>query len=178
MNEPYALILFSVIVAVLHAYFFSSLYGKRFERQFMIVKSGLQEIMVDQDADFAESIKDKLEEDSEPPELIEFGEEWKRKLEEIERLDDRRKKMSGHVRFAFWLVILTVIWAVMGIMNPNPILEAAGQQIYNTSVSWGILFATLIFMIYFLILFRELEVTVRLYEADIEEHAIKKHLAL
>lgn len=173
-----ALIIISVILAVIHTYLFSSLFSRGFTRRFEGVKSGLRRFMMKENREFMDSFGQKLKYDPEPPELLEFGERWKKKLAKIDALEDERERMSSHVQFVYWLILLALAWAVMGLFSRQPLVALLGYPLNSVSVSTLIILITAFSMVYYLYLFRRLEDTISQYEAEIEELAIAEHLGV
>jgi hypothetical protein len=109
-----------------------------------------------------------IDRNEEPEELIEFGEIWRKRLQVIKTLDAERKKMNGHIRFVYYILVFGLIHAALGLVYPLPVFEAQGVKVYPNTIGWGFALFAGVLLILYQMSFRKLATALREVEADLD----------
>jgi len=108
-----------------------------------------------------------MNEDEEPDELIEFGEIWRKRLQVIKTLDAERKKMNGHIRFVYYILVFGLIHAALELVYPLPVFEAQGVEVYPRTLGWGFALFAGVLLILYQMSYRNLNKALKEVEAEL-----------
>jgi len=145
----YSLIVYICLSAVANRFIFSSFTGEKFQGRFSEATEGIRERMIQANREMESQLGSRIGGDEEPDELIEFGEIWRKRLQVIKTLDAERKKMNGHIRFIYYILVFGLIHAALELVYPLPVFEAQGIKVYPNTIGWGFaLFAGVLLILY------------------------------
>jgi hypothetical protein len=162
----YALIIYICLTAVANRFIFSSFTGDKFQGRFSEATEGMRERMIQANTEMGGRLGSQMDGDEE--ELIEFGEIWRKRLQVIKTLDAERKKMNGHIRFVYYILVFGLIHAALGLVYPLPVFEAQGVKVYPNTIGWGFALFAGVLLILYQMSFRKLATALREVEADLD----------
>lgn len=169
MIAAYALIVYICLIAVANRFIFSSFTGEKFQGRFSEATEGMRGRMIQANREIESRLGSRIGGEEEPDELIEFGEIWRKRLQVIKTLDVERKKMNGHIRFIYYILVFGLIHAALEFVYPLPVFEAQGIKVYPNTIGWGFaLFAGVLLVIYQMS-YRKLDKALREVEVDLGE---------
>ncbi len=169
MIAAYALIVYICLTAVANRFIFRSFTGEKFQARFSEATEGMRERMIQANREMESRLGGRIGGDEEPEELIEFGEIWRKRLQVIKTLDAERRKMNGHVRFIYYILVFGLIHAALELVYPLPVFEAQGVKVYPSTIGWGFsLFAGGLLILYQLS-YRKLDRALGGVDADLGE---------
>lgn len=137
MIAAYALIVYICLIAVTNRFIFSSFTGEKFQGRFSEATEGMRERMIQANREMEGRLGSWICGEEEPDDLIEFGEIWRKRLQVIKTLDAERKKMNGHIRFIYYILVFGLIHAALELVYPLPVFEAQGVKVYPNTIGWG-----------------------------------------
>ena len=133
--QVYALIVTVCVVCLLNYYMFCSFYTE-FDRRF---RSTLEEVrgrMMEVNWEMEELFKDLILRGEEPRELVEFGEAWRDGLKALRGLEGERDKMNGHIMFLYYLLVFGLVFGVLDLLSPGPIMVLLDRAIHLYFFGW------------------------------------------
>jgi len=165
----YALIVYICLTAVANRFIFSSFTGEKFQGRFSEATEGMRERMIQANREIESRLGSRIGGDEEPEELIEFGEIWRKRLKAIKTLDAERKKMNGHIRFIYYILVFGLIHAALELVYPLPVFEAQGVKVYPNTIGWGFALFAGVLLVLYQMSYRKLDKALRGVEADLGE---------
>jgi len=165
----YALIVYICLTAVANRFIFSSFTGDKFQGRFSEATEGMRERMIQANMEMEGRLDGQMDGDEEPDELIEFGEIWRKRLQVIKTLDAERKKMNGHIRFVYYILVFGLIHAALDLVYPLPVFEAQGVEVYPHTIGWGFALFAGVLLILYQMSYRNLNKALREVEAELGE---------
>lgn len=169
MIAAYALIVYICLTAVANRFIFSSFTGEKFQGRFSEATEGMRERMIQANREMESRLGSRIGGDEEPEELIEFGEIWRKRLKAIKTLDAERKKMNGHIRFIYYILVFGLIHAALELVYPLPVFEAQGVKVYPNTIGWGFALFAGVLLVLYQMSYRKLDKALRGVEADLGE---------
>lgn len=169
MIAAYALIVYICLIAVTNRFIFSSFTGEKFHGRFSEATEGMRERMIQANREMEGRLGSRIGGDEEPEELIEFGEIWRKRLQVIKTLDAERKKMNGHIRFIYYILVFGLIHAALELVYPLPVFEAQGIKVYPNTIGWGFALLAGVLLILYQMSYRKLDKALREVEAELGE---------
>ncbi len=169
MIAAYALIVYICLTAVANRFIFSSFTGEKFQGRFSEATEGMRERMIQANREIESRLGSRIGGDEEPEELIEFGEIWRKRLKAIKTLDAERKKMNGHIRFIYYILVFGLIHAALELVYPLPVFEAQGVKVYPNTIGWGFALFAGVLLVLYQMSYRKLDKALRGVEADLGE---------
>lgn len=169
MIAAYALIVYICLIAFTNRFIFSSFTGEKFQGRFSEVTEGMRERMIQANREIENRLGSRIGGDSEPEELIEFGEIWRKRLQVIKTLDAERKKMNGHIRFIYYILVFGLIHAALELVYPLPVFEAQGIKVYPNAIGWGFALFAGVLLVLYQMSYRKLDKALREVEVDFGE---------
>jgi hypothetical protein len=165
----YALIAYICLTAVGNRLIFGSFTGEKFQERINAATEGMRQRMIQANSEIEERLRNRIEGDEEPEELIEFGEIWRKRLQVINTLNAEREKMNGHIRFVYYILVFGLIHAALGLVHPLPIFETQGVKVYPVTIGWGFALFAGVLLILYQLSFRKLDWALREAEVDLDE---------
>jgi hypothetical protein len=163
----YALIIYICLTAVAIRFIFSSFTGDKFQGRFSEATEGMRERMIQANTEMGGRLGSQMDGDEE--ELIEFGEIWRKRLQVIKTLDAERKKMNGHIRFVYYILVFGLIHAALELVYPLSFFEAQGVEVYPHTLGWGFALFAGVLLILYQMSYRNLNKALREAEAELGE---------
>lgn len=168
MIAAYALIVYICSVAVANRFIFRSFTGEKFQGRFSEATEGMRGRMIQANREMESRLGSQIG-GEEPEELIEFGEIWRKRLQVIKTLDAERRKMNGHIRFVYYILVFGLIHAALELIYPLPIFEAHGVKVYPNTIGWGFALFAGVLLILYQMSYRKLDRALREVEAEFGE---------
>jgi hypothetical protein len=165
----YVLIVYICLIAVANRFIFSSFTGEKFQGRFSEATEGMRERMIQANREIESRLGSQIGGEEEPDELIEFGEIWRKRLQVIKTLDAERKKMNGHIKFIYYILVFGLIHAALELVYPLPVFEAWGIKVYPNTIGWGFALFAGILLVLYQMSFRKLATALREVEAEFGE---------
>jgi len=165
----YALIVYICLIAVTNRFIFSSFTGEKFQGRFSEATEGMRERMIQANREIESRLGSQIGGEEEPDELIEFGEIWRKRLQVIKTLDSERKKMNGHIRFIYYILVFGLIHAALELVYPLPVFEAQGIKVYPNTIGWGFALFAGVLLVMYQMSYRKLDKALREVEVDFGE---------
>jgi hypothetical protein len=165
----YALIVYICLIAVGNRFIFSSFTGDKFQGRFREATEGMKARMIQANREMEGRLGGQIGGDEEPEELIEFGEIWRKRLQVIKTFDAERKRMNGHIRFVYYILVFGLIHAALELVYPLPVFEAQGIKVYPSTIGWGFALFAGILLILYQLSYRRLDKALREVEAELGE---------
>ena len=169
MIAAYALIVYICLIAVANRFIFSSFTGEKFQGRFSEATEGMRGRMIQANREMESRLGSQIGGDEEPDELIEFGEIWRKRLQVIKTLDAERKKMNGHIRFIYYILVFGLIHAALELVYPLPVFEAQGIKVYPNTIGWGFALFAGVLLVMYQMSYRKLDKALREVEVDFGE---------
>lgn len=169
MIAAYALIVYICLIAVTNRFIFSSFTGEKFQGRFSEATEGMRERMIQANREMEGRLGSRIGGEEEPDELIEFGEIWRKRLQVIKTLDAERKKMNGHIRFIYYILVFGLIHAALELVYPLPVFEAWGVKVYPNAIGWGFALFAGVLLVLYQMSYRKLDKALREVEVDFGE---------
>ncbi len=158
MSEPQILVALSALTAVSHAALFHLLF-EDFGPRLDLFQTFQRRSMVAENQEFVSSMSGVIEVDPEAAEVVGFGEQWRRKLTFIDSLHDQRQALSLSIANVYYVLIISIFLAAIGQIYPMGVTLPYRGTIYFTSLSWWLLLAGLLLMLYYLFQYQSLDDT-------------------
>ncbi len=168
MIAVYALIVYICSVAVANRFIFRSFTGEKFQGRFSEATEGMRGRMIQANREMESRLGSQIG-GEEPEELIEFGEIWRKRLQVIKTLDAERRKMNGHIRFVYYILVFGLIHAALELIYPLPVFEAQGVKVYPNTIGWGFALFAGVLLILYQVSYRKLDMALREVEAEFGE---------
>ncbi len=168
MIAAYALIVYICSVAVANRFIFRSFTGEKFQGRFSEATEGMRGRMIQANREMESRLGSQIG-GEEPEELIEFGEIWRKRLQVIKTLDAERRKMNGHIRFVYYILVFGLIHAALELIYPLPVFEAQGVKVYPNTIGWGFALFAGVLLILYQVSYRKLDMALREVEAEFGE---------
>ena len=168
MIAAYALIVYICSVAVANRFIFRSFTGEKFQGRFSEATEGMRGRMIQANREMESRLGSQIG-GEEPEELIEFGEIWRKRLQVIKTLDAERRKMNGHIRFVYYILVFGLIHAALELIYPLPVFEAQGVKVYPNTIGWGFALFAGVLLILYQMSYRKLDRALREVEAEFGE---------
>lgn len=169
MIAAYALIVYICLIAVANRFIFSSFTGEKFQGRFSEATEGMRRRMIQANREIESRLGSRIGGEEEPDELIEFGEIWRKRLQVIKTLDAERKKMNGHIRFIYYILVFGLIHAALELVYPLPVFEAQGIKVYPNTIGWGFALFAGVLLVLYQMSYRKLDKALREVEVDFGE---------
>lgn len=169
MIAAYALIVYICLIAFTNRFIFSSFTGEKFQGRFSEVTEGMRERMIQANREIESRLGSQIGGEEEPDELIEFGEIWRKRLQVIKTLDSERKKMNGHIRFIYYILVFGLIHAALELVYPLLVFEAQGIKVYPNAIGWGFALFAGVLLVLYQMSYRKLDKALREVEVDFGE---------
>lgn len=169
MIAAYALIVYICLIAVANRFIFSSFTGEKFQGRFSEATEGMRGRMIQANREIESRLGSRIGGEEEPDELIEFGEIWRKRLQVIKTLDVERKKMNGHIRFIYYILVFGLIHAALELVYPLPVFEARGVKVYPNTIGWGFALFAGVLLVMYQMSYRKLDKALREVEVDFGE---------
>lgn len=169
MIAAYALIVYICLIAVANRFIFSSFTGEKFQGRFSEATEGMRGRMIQANREMESRLGSRIGGDEEPEELIEFGEIWRKRLQVIKTLDVERKKMNGHIRFIYYILVFGLIHAALELVYPLPVFEVQGVKVYPNTIGWGFALFAGVLLVMYQMSYRKLDKALREVEVDFGE---------
>lgn len=169
MIAAYALIVYICLIAVANRFIFSSFTGEKFQGRFSEATEGMRGRMIQTNREMESRLGSRIGRDEEPEELIEFGEIWRKRLQVIKTLDVERKKMNGHIRFIYYILVFGLIHAALELVYPLPVFEVQGIKVYPNTIGWGFALFAGVLLVLYQMSYRKLDKALREVEVDFGE---------
>lgn len=169
MIAAYALIVYICLIAVANRFIFSSFTGEKFQGRFSEATEGMRGRMIQANREMESRLGSRIGGDEEPDELIEFGEIWRKRLQVIKTLDVERKKMNGHIRFIYYILVFGLIHAALELVYPLPVFEVQGIKVYPNTIGWGFALFAGVLLVMYQMSYRKLDKALREVEVDFGE---------
>jgi hypothetical protein len=165
----YALIVYICLIAVANRFIFSSFTGEKFQGRFSEATEGMRGRMIQANREMESRLGSRIGGEEEPDELIEFGEIWRKRLQVIKTLDVERKKMNGHIRFIYYILVFGLIHAALELVYPLPVFEVQGIKVYPNTIGWGFALFAGVLLVMYQMSYRKLDKALREVEVDFGE---------
>ncbi|MCK4582330.1 hypothetical protein KAU18_03365 [Candidatus Bathyarchaeota archaeon] len=169
MIAAYALIVYICLIAVANRFIFSSFTGEKFQGRFSEATEGMRGRMIQANREMDSRLGSRIGGEEEPDELIEFGEIWRKRLQVIKTLDVERKKMNGHIRFIYYILVFGLIHAALELVYPLPVFEAQGVKVYPNTIGWGFALFSGVLLVLYQMSYRKLDKALREVEVEFGE---------
>ena len=169
MIAAYALIVYICLIAVANRFIFTSFTGEKFQGRFSEATEGMREHMIQANREIESRLGSQIGGEEEPDELIEFGEIWRKRLQVIKTLDAERKKMNGHIKFIYYILVFGLIHATLELVYPLLVFEAQGFKVYPNTIGWGFALFAGVLLVMYQMSYRKLDKALREVEVDFGE---------
>jgi hypothetical protein len=157
LTEPYILILIALLVSVGNYFLWWLVFDEEFEQRLHVYQDALKSQLVRDNEEFVSQMQGIIELDPEAVEVVGFGDSWKAKLSTVDRLRLQADSLKDRAIYVYYVSIISILFATMGIGVPQGIRITQSFTLYFTAISWWVIIFSVLMMLGLLVIYQLIE---------------------
>jgi hypothetical protein len=157
LNESYILILSSVILSMGNFVLWWLLFDEEFDQRIEIYYEAYREQMKRENEEFVAKMQDIIDLDPEAVEIAGFGEKWREKLENVNKLRMEADAMRKRVIWVYYFALGAILFAAGGLVVPGGVPVTDSFTLYSKAISWWVLVVGVLTMVGLLVHYQLIE---------------------
>ena len=147
MTEPYILILIALLLSGGNYAIWWLLFDDEFDSRLRTHQSTQRNRMMAKNEEFVSQMQGIIELDPEAMDVVGFGEKWQEKTDGVDRLRHESETLKTRIVWVYYVAILSIILASLGVPMPAGIQITQTFTLYFTALSWWTVMVDLVLML-------------------------------